>query len=306
MVDGLPLANAELLSALRSLEADLEDRFNRLANRLGDQVTAFEEANAAELARLRDHLFDLADAQATAGAEREVVDRMAAQVERLTQSTVASDTAEAVELLIAEHLEVLRDELEERVGAIVPLLQEELEAVRTEAAAAVSTSEDALAERIEALDAAVGARLDAALLDQVDALDAAVGERLGQALAEHAGSTDARLDDLAAAATAAEASTGQQLAALLAIVTELQEAQAATAERAPSADADEGLAAVTEELKALRRRITLRLEGEGPAGLTAEQVEDVAAQVAARLAAPARPVRAAGPGTRAPRVAKKA
>ena len=112
IVDGLPLANTELLNAVRGLEADLEDRFTRLANRLGDQVTAFEEANAAELARLRDHVFDLADAHAGAAPDREIADRMAAQVDRLAQSTVASDTAEAVEVLIAEHLEVLRDELE--------------------------------------------------------------------------------------------------------------------------------------------------------------------------------------------------
>jgi uncharacterized coiled-coil protein SlyX len=247
VVDGLPLANVELMTNVQSLEADLEDRFARLAARLGDQVSALEQANGAELTRLREHVLDLHDL-AVPASDRETVERMAGQVDRLSQrATDSTEVVDAVELLIAEHLEVLRDDVETRVAALGPLLQEELEVVRAEAVAGTGATEEALAERIDALEASLTARLDAALAEQVESIDGLVAERLSESLAELPSTRDGDGD-----------ATADALA--------------------------EAMASVTEELKALRRRITLRFEGgDAPAGLSPDQLDDLAELLAKKL-----------------------
>jgi hypothetical protein len=272
-VEGLPLATVELLTSIQSLERDQEDRLARLGNRLTDQVATFERSNAAEMVRVREHVADLHDMLASPIADAETIGRMAGQVERLAQrASGTGEVVDALELLIAEHLEVLRDDIEARVAALGPMVQEELEAVRAEAVAGVGATEDVLSERIEALEATITARIDAALADQVDHLDALVAERLSQALAEATESTD----------------------------------------RGVGTEVGAALTEVKEELQSLRRRISLRLEGDDtPAGLTAGQLHELAELVAAAVRGsrevPVARVAPPRPGSpRAARAAKKA
>jgi DNA anti-recombination protein RmuC len=286
-VEGLPLSDVEVMSALKALEHDLEDRLARLSNRLTDQVATLERSNAAELVRVRDHVADLHDLMASPIADAETLDRMAGQVERLAQRAGGSgEVVDALELLIAEHLEVLRDEIEGRVGALAPLLQEELEAVRSEAVAGVGATEEALGERLDALEATLTERLDAALAEQLEGLDGLLADRLAPALDELATrAADDSSDD--------DGGDGDDHAVT------------------------DALAAVTEELQSLRRRITLRLEtGDAPVGLSDGQLEELAERVAAKLRdadagaaptpAPPPPPRHAASRGRPARVAKRA
>ena len=207
--------------------------------------------------------------------DQDAIDRMAGQVERLVdRPSGTSEVVDAVELLISEHLDVLRDNVETRVAALAPVLHDELEAVRAESLASVTATEEALAERIEALEIGLVERVDVALGDQVDALDALAAERhdlLLGAMTTAAG--DERLEELAVTV----ATISERLDEVMAAMAELQETQAAAQEEDP-------LAAVSEELKALRRRISLRLEGsDEPQGLTPEQLKELAAQIALHL-----------------------
>jgi hypothetical protein len=291
-IEGLPLSNVEVMTSLKALEHDIEDRLARLANRLTDQVATLERSNAAELVRVRDHVADLHDLLGSPNVDAETLDRMAGQVERLSQRAGGSgEVVDALELLIAEHLEVLRDEIEGRVGALAPMLQEELEAVRSEAVAGVGATEDALAERLEALETAVVERLDAALAEQLDGLDGMLDERLTQALGSLLMSTDGRLEELASATAAVEETVGEQLGAITGALTELQERAAESGgDESDEADAAvaEALANIAEELQGLRRRITLRADGGegGGAGLSDAQLDDLAERLAARLRQP--------------------
>jgi hypothetical protein len=280
-VDTIPLANVELKSAVQTLEGDLEDRFTSLATRVNDQISALERATTSELGRLREHLADLQASAAMPSADRDTIERMAGQVERLTQrASSPTEVADAVELLIAEHLEVLRDNVEAKVAALAPALQEELESVRVDAAAGIGATEETLAERIDALEASVIERVDNALSDQTDAFDAALADRLAGLMGAVAGTDDDRIEALAASVSAAEEATADRFEQLMGAVIELQEALVQRDE----ASADDPMAAVNDELKALRRRITLRMEGgDAPAGITPEQLEDLAEQIAGKL-----------------------
>jgi hypothetical protein len=213
------------------------------------------------------------------------LDRRAGQVERLAQrASGSSEVVDALELLIAEHLEVLRDEIEGRVSALGPMLQEELEAVRTEAVAGVGATEEALAERLVALETGVLERLDAALAEQLDGLDALLHERLVATVGELAAGLDGRLDDLAAATAAVETGVGEQLSAVTTALAELQEVQAGAAGDDDGAEVAAALASISEEVQALRRRITLRADGgDDGAALSDGQLDALADRIAARL-----------------------
>ena len=252
-VDTMPMGNVELMSGLQTMGADIQDRFERFATRIGDQVTSFERATATELARLRDNLAELQTSIGQPAADQETIARMAGQVERLSQRAPGtSEVVDAVEHLINEHLEVLRDGIEARVGALAPAVHEELEALRAEALAGSTSAEEALAERVEALEIALVERVDAALADQIDALDGLMSDRHAMLLAAVTKTNDERHDELAGIV----ASGNERIEEVLAAVAELQDSGGA-----PDEDA---LAGITEELQALRRRITLRFEaGDG-------------------------------------------
>ncbi|HJR25627.1 MAG TPA: hypothetical protein VJ804_09150, partial [Acidimicrobiales bacterium] len=271
-VETLPLGTAELLNGLQTVAGDLEDRMTRFSTRVTDQVAALERSTHADLAALREHVDEL-KATAQPKVDTEALERMAGQVERLTERpSPTSEVVDAVELLISEHLEVLRDNVETRVAALAPVLHDELEAVRAESLASVTATEEALVERIETLEAGVSERVEAALGDQVDALDALVGERHEVLLNAVTAAGEERVEELAVTLAAVV----DRLEEVMAAVVELQEAQV-------QADGDP-LAAVNEELKALRRRISLRMEGpDEPQGLTPEQLKELAAQIALHL-----------------------
>ena len=255
IVDGLPLANTELLNAVRSLEADLEDRFTGWPT---DSATRSPPSRRPTPPSWPGS-GTMSSTSPTPRAARPPTGRSpTGWRRRSTGSPRARSPATPPRPSrgsIAEHLEVLRDELETRLGTLAPTLQEELEAVRAETASGIDSAAEALVERLDALESALTSSVDAALAEQLEGIDALVTERV----------------DHRAAATAA-----------------------AGAEGAAEGDTAEAMAAVTEELKALRRRITLRLEGDAPTGLTPEQVEDLAAQVARRLGTD-RPARRSGP-----------
>ena len=253
-VDAMPLGNVELMSGLQTLGADLQDRVERFATRVGDQVTALERATTTELARLRDNVAELQTSIGQPAADHDTISRMAGQVERLSERAPGtSEVVDAVEQLINEHLEVLRDGIEARVGALAPALHEELEALRAEALAGSTSADEALAERVEALEIALVERVDTALADQIDALDGLMSDRHAMLLGAVTKMNDERHDELAAIV----ASGNERIEEVLAAVAELQEGGGA----APDEDA---LAGIAEELQALRRRITLRFEaGDG-------------------------------------------
>ena len=274
-VDALPLANVEVLNGLQSIGADLEDRLTRFATRIADQVTALESATTSELAKLRDQLEEL-QAASERHLDQAALDRMAGQVERLAERpSVATEIIDAVELLVTEHLDALRDNVEARVGALAPVLHEELEAVRAEAQAGVSATEEVLTERIDALESGLTARMEEVLHDQIDAVDALIAQRHDQLLG--------------AVAPGAGEHTDEVVAALTAATERLDEAVGALHDAAPAGAGtleldDAALDGIREELQALRRRISLRFEAGDPgAGLTAEQLEALAAQIAAHL-----------------------
>jgi hypothetical protein len=293
VVDAQPLRNVEILSALQGLSSDLEDRLERLAGRIGDQVLAFERSTSAELTRLRAEVDELRATVARPTSSSEAIDRMAGQIERLVQRTPnAEELVESLELLVSEHLEVLRDNLDTRVGALAPTLREELEAVRSESLAGVSATEEQLAERIEVLEATLAERMDLALADQIESIEAIVADRHGELLgAIQAGGEgapvaaapvdDHRIDEAAESAAAAVHRL-EELGAALAELRELV-AERSAIELAPgSVDAD-AMARVADELKALRRRISLRFEAEPAGGLTPDQVANLAAQISEHL-----------------------
>ncbi len=308
IVDALPLSNVEVLSALQGIGTDLEDRFGRFAARVGDQLGALERATAAELTRLRTQVDDLRVATGRPSGGPEALERMAGQVERLVQSTPSSEeVVEALELVVSEHLEVLRDNLDTRVAALGPAMRQELEATRAESLAGMASAEEVLAERIEVLEATLAERMDLALADQVDAVDELVTDRHAQLLGAIRAEADAaappaadndtldgvaaevgelgqvlhttstRIDELVTAVTALAAQVG-------AVQDQVTAVQDQVAVRPEVELAGDPMAAVSEELKALRRRISLRLESPAEAaGLTAEQVAALAAQIADHL-----------------------
>jgi molecular chaperone GrpE (heat shock protein) len=284
IVDGLPLTNVEILSSLQSLGTDLEDRFTRFATRVGEQLTGVERAFTAELTRLRSQVDDLRAATARPASGAEALDRMAGQIERLVQRTPSSEeVVEALELLVSEHLEVLRNNLDTRVAALGPAMQDELEAVRAESLASMASAEEVLAERIELLEATLAERMDLALADQVEAVDGLITDRHVELLGAVQGSTAARAEEIADLATGSVHRLDDVVAALAdlhELVASRPEPVAAPA--ASGADAD-ALAAVSEELKALRRRISLRLEGGDDLALTPEQIAELASQIADHL-----------------------
>ena len=268
-VETLPLGTAELLNGLQTVAGDLEDRMTRFSTRVTDQVAALERSTHADLAALREHVDEL-KATAQPKVDTEALERMAGQIERLAERPApTSEVVDAVELLISEHLEVLRDNVETRVAALAPVLHDELEAVRAEALAGATATEEALVERIEQLEIGVAERVEGALGEQVDTLDALLAERHKVLLEAVAAASDERVEELAGTV----ASVVDRLEEVMAVVVELQEAQG-------SADGDP-LEAVHEELKALRRRITLRMEDSQ--GLTPEQLKELAAQIALHL-----------------------
>ncbi len=308
IVDALPLSNVEVLSALQGIGTDLEDRFGRFATRVGDQLGALERATAAELTRLRTQVDDLRVATGRTSGGPEALERMAGQVERLVQSTPSSEeVVEALELVVSEHLEVLRDNLDTRVAALEPAMRQELETTRAESLAGMASAEEVLAERIEVLEATLAERMDLALADQVDAVDELVTDRHAQllgAIRAEAGAAPAALTDndtlegvaaevgelgqvLHASSTQIEelvAAVGALAEQVSAVQKQVTAVQAQVAERPEVELAGDPMAAVSEELKALRRRISLRLESPGEAaGLTAEQVAALAAQIADHL-----------------------
>ena len=137
-----------------------------------------------------------------------------------------------------------------------------------------SSSRDRHAQLLGAIRAEAGAAAPAAVTDNdtLEGVAAEVGE-LGQVL--HASST--QIEELVAAVGA----LAEQVSAVQEQVAAVQEQ---VAERPEVALAGDPMAAVSEELKALRRRISLRLESPGEAaGLTAEQVAALAAQIADHL-----------------------
>ena len=245
----------------------------RFSTRVADQVAALERSTHNDLLALREHLDEL-KASAQPQVDTDALDRMAGQVERLVERpNGTSEVVDAVELLISEHLEVLRDNVETRVAALAPVLHDELEAVRAESLASVTATEEALVERIEALELGLTERVEAALGDQVDALDALVVDRHAQLVERRHRGDDSQVEELAVTL----ASVVDRLEEVMAAVVELQEAQVAAEEADP-------LESVNEELKALRRRITLRLEdADQPQGLTPEQLKELAAQIALHL-----------------------
>ncbi len=270
-VESLPLGTSELLNGLQTVAGDLEDRLTRFATRVGDQVNALERSTHTDLAALRERLDEVKDA-AQPQLDTEAIDRMAGQVERLAERpTGTTEVIDAVELLITEHLEVLRDGVETRVAALAPVLHEELESVREEALASTVATEEALVERLDSLEVSLMERVDAALGDQVDAVDAIIADRHTALLGSVSEAGDARLEELAVSV----ATLAERLEEVMAAVLELQEAQVA---------GDDPVAAVHEELQALRRRISVRLEGaESAQGLTPEQLKELAAQIALHL-----------------------
>lgn len=334
IVDGLPLSNVEILSSISSVSTDLEDHLSRFATRVNDQISALERSHAAELTRLRTQLDDLRVASGR-GASTEAFERMAGQVERMAQRAPGGeDVVESLELLVSEHLDVLRDNIDARVGGLGPILQEELDAIRTEALGGLAATEEGLVERLEVLEASFIERLDVALGDQVDALDAVIAERqaellasrdadadeggIAAELAEVAAGNAARFDELSEVVTGnatrfdelAEVVTGtssrfdelsevltgtnQRLDEVTLAVAELREAVesgagAPTVITSGDGEGDggaaiaEALGAVSAELKALKRRISLRAGGDEAGGLTPEQVAALAAQIADHL-----------------------
>jgi hypothetical protein len=292
VVDAQPLRNVEILSALQGLSSDLEDRLERLAGRINDQVVALERSTTAELTRLRSQVDELRAAVARPSSSAEAIERMTGQVERLVQRTpTTEELVESLELLVSEHLEVLRDNLDTRVGALAPLVQEELEAVRAESLAGTSAAEEQLAERIEVLEATLAERMDLAMADQIESIDALVSDRQAQLLgAIQAGVDDApvaapgddhRLDEAAESAAAAVHRLDEVIAAL----GELHDlvADRPAIEVAPGSVDAEAMAQDSEELKALRRRISLRFEAEPAGGLTPDQIATLAAQISDHL-----------------------
>lgn len=283
IVDALPLTNVEMLNSFQTLGADLEDRFTRFATRVGEQLTAVERAFTAELTRLRSQVDDLRTATAKPGSGTEALERMAGQIERLVHATPSSEeVVEALELVVSEHLEVIRDNLDTRIAALGPAMQEELEAVRAESLASMASAEEVLAERIDVLEATLAERMDLALGDQVDAVDGLLTDRHVELLGAVQGSTAERAGELADIAT----DSAHRLDDVVAALAELRELVLSRPEptegpAATGADAD-ALAAVSEELKALRRRISLRLEG-GDSPFTPEQVAELATQIADHL-----------------------
>ncbi|MDP1818525.1 MAG: hypothetical protein Q8K58_01355 [Acidimicrobiales bacterium] len=277
-VQAMPLANVELLSNIETVGVDLQDRFERFSTRIADQVTALERATTAELTRLRDHVDELQASASQPGLDHDVLARMAGQVERMVQrSSGTSEVVDAVELLINEHLEVLRDGIETRVGALAPALSEELEALRADALAGVTASDEALGERVDALESSLGERVDAALAEQIDVLEGLVADRHMELLTAVSTTAEERQEELAGLVALAN----ERIEAIHAAVRELQTSGAGAG---GSVD-EEAMAAVTEELQALRRRITLRFEsGDAPAGLTPQQLQQLADAVAERIA----------------------
>jgi hypothetical protein len=280
-VDALPLANVEVLNGLQAIGADLEDRLTRFATRIADQVSAFEASTAGELTKLRERLEELQQASER-HLDQAALDRMAGQVERLAERpSPSTEIIDAVELLVTEHLDALRDNVEARVGALAPVLHEELEAVRAEAQAGVSATEEVLTERIDALESGLTARLEEVLHDQIDAVDTLIADRHAQLQASvtAAGGEGGgeHLSGVVEALTTATQHLDEAVAALV-------DAGAAGGGGAVELD-DAALAGIREELKSLRRRISLRFEaGEGGgSGLAPEQLEELAALIAARL-----------------------
>jgi uncharacterized coiled-coil protein SlyX len=271
-VETLPLGTAELLNGLQTVAGDLEDRMTRFSTRVTDQVAALERATQRDLNALREHVDEL-KATAQPKLDTDVLDRMAGQVERLAERPApTSEVVDAVELLISEHLEVLRDNVETRVAALAPVLHDELEAVRAESLASVTATEEALVERIEQLEAGVAERVEGALGEQVEALDALVADRHSLLLNAVTSAGDERIEELAGT--------------LASVVDRLEEVMAAVVELQETGLGGEGdpMAAVNEELKALRRRISLRMESpDEPQGLTPEQLRELAAQIALHL-----------------------
>jgi hypothetical protein len=164
----------------------------------------------------------------------------------------------------------------------------------------MASAEEVLAERIELLEATLAERMDLALADQVDAVDELVTDRhaqlLGAIRAETGASVPAAPDNDTLEGVAAEVgelgqvlhATSTQIDELVAAVAALAEQVAALQEQVaarPEVElAGDPMAAVSEELKALRRRISLRIESPAEAaGLTAEQVAALAAQIADHL-----------------------
>jgi hypothetical protein len=291
VVEALPLSNVEILNALQGVGSEIEDRFTRFAARVGDQLAALERSTSAELVRLRTQVDDLRASVARPSTSAEALDRMAGQVERLVQRTPsAEEIVEARELLVSEHMEVLRDNVETRLGALAPALREELEAVRAESLAGMATAEEQLGERLEVLEATLAERMDLALADQVDAIDTIVSDRHAQLLgavqaAEPAAAAgpidDHRLDDAAESSAIAVSRLDEVIAGLAELrdlVASRPEAEGADG----TVDAD-AMAQVADELKALRRRISLRFESEATGGLTPEQVAALAAQISDHL-----------------------
>jgi hypothetical protein len=289
VVEALPLSNVEILNALQGVGSEIEDRFTRFAARVGDQLAALERSTSAELVRLRTQVDDLRASVARPSTSAEALDRMAGQVERLVQRTPsAADVVEALELLVSEHLEVLRDNLDTRVAALGPTMHEELEVVRTEALANMTSAEEVLGERVEAMEASLLERMDLAMADQIDAVDALVTDRhaqlLGTLRTEGLGGDDDDGDEPTAEIALAVAAANERLDALVASLDELRHQVEALAERpVPEAPAEDPMATVNEELKALRRRISLRLESPDTPVLTPEQIAAIAAQLADHL-----------------------
>jgi hypothetical protein len=126
------------------------------------------------------------------------------------------------------------------------------------------------------------------MADQIDAVDALVTDRhaqlLGTLRTEGLGGDDDDGDEPTAEIALAVAAANERLDALVASLDELRHQVEALAERpVPEAPAEDPMATVNEELKALRRRISLRLESPDTPVLTPEQIAAIAAQLADHL-----------------------
>lgn len=276
-IDALPLGNVEVLNGLQAIGGDLEDRLTRFATRIADQVTALEAATSAELAKLRTQLEEVQQAAAPS-LDQAALERMAGQIERLAERpTGTTEVVDALELLLTEHLDALRDALTVQTDAIPAAVHEEVEAIRTDAGAAVAATEEVLTERIDALESGLADRLDTLLGEQAEVVEALVAERHDKVMAALAGSDEGlaleRLEEVAAAVTA----LGER-------IDELAAATPVAVEGGGGVD-EAVLAGIRDEIKALRRRITLRFEGGDapPPGLPPEQLKELAAEIARHL-----------------------